>query len=96
MSHERYQLVIGNKNTSSWSLRPWLALRRFRLPFEEININLRADDKVARIVEHKDATAEEREIDEINTAIYCFRRSVLAPALRRVQPANAQGEYGND
>ena len=52
MSHERYQLVIGNKNTSSWSLRPWLALRRFRLPFEEININLRADDKVARILEH--------------------------------------------
>ena len=32
-------------------------------------------------------------IHEINTSIYCFRRSVLAPALRRVQPANSQGEY---
>ena len=32
-------------------------------------------------------------IDEVNTSIYCFRRSVLAPSLRRLSPANAQGEY---
>jgi bifunctional UDP-N-acetylglucosamine pyrophosphorylase/glucosamine-1-phosphate N-acetyltransferase len=51
------------------------------------------DDKVVRVVEQADATAEEAEIDEINTSIYCFRRSVLAPALRRVNPDNAQGEY---
>jgi bifunctional UDP-N-acetylglucosamine pyrophosphorylase/glucosamine-1-phosphate N-acetyltransferase len=50
-------------------------------------------DRVARIVEHGDATPEEREIDEVNTSIYCFRRSVLAPALRRLSPENAQGEY---
>ena len=36
-----------------------------------------------RIVEERDATAEERAITEWNTSIYCFRRSVLAPALRR-------------
>ena len=46
-----------------------------------------------RIVEQADATAEERPIDEINTSIYCFRRSLLAPALRRLSPDNAQGEY---
>jgi bifunctional UDP-N-acetylglucosamine pyrophosphorylase / glucosamine-1-phosphate N-acetyltransferase len=51
------------------------------------------DDRVARIVEQADASDEERQIDEINTAIYCFRRSVLAPALRRLSPENAQGEY---
>ncbi len=51
------------------------------------------DDRVARIVEHRDATPAQREIDEINTSIYCFRRSVLAPALRRLQPVNDQGEY---
>ncbi|CAN5447520.1 N/A [soil metagenome] len=51
------------------------------------------DDQVVRIVERADATAEELEIDEINTAVYCFRRSVLAPALRRITPENAQGEY---
>ena len=51
------------------------------------------NDRVARIVEEADATPEERAIDEVNTSIYCFRRSVLAPALRRLSPENAQGEY---
>ena len=51
------------------------------------------DGRVVRIVEHKDATPEERAVDEVNTSIYCFRRSLLAPALRRVTPDNAQGEY---
>ena len=46
-----------------------------------------------RAVEHADATPEEREIDEINPSIYCFRRGLLAPALRRLSPENAQGEY---
>ncbi len=35
-------LVIGNKNYSSWSLRPWLLLRYFDIPFEEIYIPLYA------------------------------------------------------
>jgi bifunctional UDP-N-acetylglucosamine pyrophosphorylase/glucosamine-1-phosphate N-acetyltransferase len=51
------------------------------------------DDRVMRIVEDRDADADERAITEINTSIYCFRRSVLAPALRRTSPENAQGEY---
>ncbi len=51
------------------------------------------DDAVARVVEHVDATDEERAVEEINTSIYCFRRSVLAPSLRRLSPANIQGEY---
>ena len=33
------QLYIANKNYSSWSLRPWLVLKAFHLPFEEIQIN---------------------------------------------------------
>ncbi|HEY1651233.1 MAG TPA: NTP transferase domain-containing protein [Acidimicrobiales bacterium] len=51
------------------------------------------DGDVARVVEEADATDEERAIDEVNTSIYCFRRSILAPTLRRISPANAQGEY---
>ena len=51
------------------------------------------DERVSRIVEEVDATDEEREIDEVCTSIYCFRQSVVAPALRRVRPENAQGEY---
>lgn len=34
------KLFIGNKNYSSWSLRPWLLLRMFGLPFEEERIAL--------------------------------------------------------
>ena len=51
------------------------------------------DDRIARIVEQADATSDEIDIDEINTGIFCFRRSLLAPALRLVHPDNAQGEY---
>jgi bifunctional UDP-N-acetylglucosamine pyrophosphorylase/glucosamine-1-phosphate N-acetyltransferase len=50
-------------------------------------------ERIARIVEERDADPDEREIDEIATSIYVFRRSVLAPALRRLTPENAQGEY---
>lgn len=51
------------------------------------------DGSVERIVEHSDASDEELAIDEINTSIYCFRAGVLGPALRRITPQNAQGEY---
>jgi len=47
-----YQLVIGNKNTSSWSLRPWIALRHSAIAFSEININLRDADAKAQILQH--------------------------------------------
>jgi bifunctional UDP-N-acetylglucosamine pyrophosphorylase / glucosamine-1-phosphate N-acetyltransferase len=46
-----------------------------------------------RIVEQRDATAEQRAIREINSGIYCFEASDLFQALRRVEPANEQGEY---
>ncbi|HEX2038881.1 MAG TPA: NTP transferase domain-containing protein [Acidimicrobiales bacterium] len=51
------------------------------------------NDRVASIVEEGDAGDDERLIDEVNTSIYCFRRSLLAPALRRLSPENSQGEY---
>jgi len=51
------------------------------------------DGVVVRVVEDADATDDERALTEINTSIYCFRRSVLAPSLRRLQPANEHGEY---
>ena len=37
---EPIKLVIGNKNYSSWSLRPWIVLKYFKIPFEEIFIAL--------------------------------------------------------
>ena len=52
MAAHRYRLIIGSKNWSSWSLRPWLAMRRLGVPFEEVNINLRAPDRSAQIAAH--------------------------------------------
>ncbi|CAN5160817.1 glutathione S-transferase family protein [soil metagenome] len=49
------QLVIGNKNYSSWSLRPWIAMTIAELPFEEIVIQLDAPETKARIAEHSRA-----------------------------------------
>jgi bifunctional UDP-N-acetylglucosamine pyrophosphorylase / glucosamine-1-phosphate N-acetyltransferase len=51
------------------------------------------DDRVVAIVEADVADADELGIHEINTSIYCFRRSVVAAALRRLSPDNARGEY---
>lgn len=51
------------------------------------------DDRVERVVEQADADDAERAITEVNTSIYCFRAGVLGPALRRITPENAQGEY---
>jgi bifunctional UDP-N-acetylglucosamine pyrophosphorylase/glucosamine-1-phosphate N-acetyltransferase len=48
---------------------------------------------VDRIVEQGDANEAELAITEVNSSIYCFRRGLLAPALRRLDPENVQGEY---
>jgi glutathione S-transferase len=39
------KLVIGNKNYSSWSMRPWLAMRASNIAFDEVLIPLYSDDK---------------------------------------------------
>lgn len=46
-----------------------------------------------RIVEQKDASDAELQIDEINSGIYCFDTRKLFAALTKVQNHNAQGEY---
>ncbi|HZH99148.1 MAG TPA: bifunctional UDP-N-acetylglucosamine diphosphorylase/glucosamine-1-phosphate N-acetyltransferase GlmU [Fimbriimonadaceae bacterium] len=48
---------------------------------------------VSKIVEHKDATAEEREVREINTGIFCFGVRLLLDLLPKLGNQNAQGEY---
>ena len=52
MATERYRLVIGNKNWSSWSLRPGLAMKRLDVPFEEINIRLRRPDSKEQLLKY--------------------------------------------
>ena len=46
-----------------------------------------------QIVEQKDASDEQRLIDEINSGIYCFDTRKLFTALSRIDNDNAQGEY---
>src|SRR5215208_7473084 len=45
ISPQMLRLVIGNKNYSSWSMRPWLALRANEIPFEEVFVPLYTDNK---------------------------------------------------
>jgi bifunctional UDP-N-acetylglucosamine pyrophosphorylase/glucosamine-1-phosphate N-acetyltransferase len=46
-----------------------------------------------RIVEEKDATADERKVREINTGIYCIDAAFLRKGLTEIGRENAQGEY---
>lgn len=48
-------LVIGNKNYSSWSLRPWLFLKVNGIPFEEVRIPLYRQDSTDRILTYSSA-----------------------------------------
>jgi bifunctional UDP-N-acetylglucosamine pyrophosphorylase/glucosamine-1-phosphate N-acetyltransferase len=54
---------------------------------------LRRGGRISEIVEEKDATPEQREVDEINSGTYLFRADLLRSAVRRIRPENAQKEY---
>lgn len=45
-------LIIGNKLYSSWSMRPWLVLKAFGIPFEEVIIPLRQPDSRTRVLKY--------------------------------------------
>ena len=48
-------LVIGNKNYSSWSMRPWVALSAFGIPFNEVRVLLDESDTAERIADYSGA-----------------------------------------
>ena len=51
-----------------------------------------ADGSLSEIVEHRDASAEQRAVREVNSSIYVFRADRLWAVLDRLSPHNAQGE----
>lgn len=53
----------------------------------------REDGSFERIVEHKDASEEERMVNETNLGVYCFDRGALDGDLARLDNNNVQGEY---
>ncbi len=54
---------------------------------------VRAGERIARIVEDRDATPAEQQIREINSGIYAFALAGLFETVRRIAPDNAQREY---
>jgi len=46
------KLVVGDRNFSSWSLRPWLAAKQVGLPFEEVRVALRQGSAKAELLKH--------------------------------------------
>src|SRR5699024_1534311 len=48
---------------------------------------------VSKIIEDKDATEKEKEINEINSGIYCFNGKLLKEALGEIDNDNTQGEF---
>jgi glutathione S-transferase len=49
------KLLIGNKNYSTWSLRPWFLLRHAGIPFEEELLDFNAEDFKARVTRYSPA-----------------------------------------
>jgi bifunctional UDP-N-acetylglucosamine pyrophosphorylase/glucosamine-1-phosphate N-acetyltransferase len=54
---------------------------------------LRDGETVVAIIEHGDASPEERAVNEVNTSVYAFERKQLDTALAGLGTENAQGEY---
>ncbi|MBV8664900.1 MAG: glutathione S-transferase family protein [Burkholderiaceae bacterium] len=46
------KLVIGNKNYSTWSMRAWVAMTAFNIPFEEVNISLKQPETSSQILQY--------------------------------------------
>ncbi|MBI2308262.1 MAG: glutathione S-transferase family protein [Rhodocyclales bacterium] len=85
------QLVIGDKNLSSWSLRPWLALSVAGLDFAEINIRLDRPETKREILRHSPSGKVPCLIDG-KTVVWdslaiCEYAAELAPALWPADPA---------
>ncbi len=52
---DKFTLIIGNKNYSSWSLRPWILMKQAKIPFEEILIPLFQDAHKEKILKYSPA-----------------------------------------
>ncbi|MFZ1642094.1 MAG: glutathione S-transferase family protein [Candidatus Contendobacter sp.] len=87
----RPQLVIGNKNYSSWSLRPWLAARHAGIEFDEIRVSLFTPEGTAQIQQYspsgKVPVWREGEFMVWDSLAICEYLAERAPALWPVDSA---------
>ena len=49
--------------------------------------------KIVRIVEEKDASSSQKQIDEVNSSIYCFKKQMLVDNIGKIGRKNSQGEH---
>lgn len=84
------QLVAAHRRAGAAAT---LATARIADPAGYGRIVRDAAGRFDRIVEDKDATAEQKRINEINPSYYCFDARQLLASLRRLTNANASGEY---
>jgi len=94
---DRFPAEAMNRFPPNVSYTPWHLVEHLRRTQRDILDYIRDGDyeEMTWPDEYwpaRDATADEAAIDEVNTGIFCFRRSLLSPALRRINPDNAQGE----
>ena len=52
MEADRFTLIIGDKNSSSWSMRPWLLMHHAGIEFDEINVKLHQRERRKNILVH--------------------------------------------
>ncbi len=87
----RSVLVIGNKNYSSWSLRPWLVLMHIGIDFEEIRIPLFAPGYKEKILQHSPAGKvpiyKEGDVVVWDSLAICEYLAEKEPSLRPRAPA---------
>ncbi|MHB1088675.1 MAG: bifunctional UDP-N-acetylglucosamine diphosphorylase/glucosamine-1-phosphate N-acetyltransferase GlmU [Acidimicrobiales bacterium] len=91
LRHETVQQLLTHHRESQAALTVLGA--RVEDPFGYGRLVYAKDGTLARIVEERDATSDERDITEINTSIMVVRESLLGPALRMINRQNSQNEY---
>ncbi len=86
--HERETCVLSLLTSVVEDFDEW------RKPFYDFGRVIRDQNgDITAITELKDATPEEREIREVNPALYCFRAEWLWPNLKKIGNTNAKHEY---
>lgn len=86
-----HQLIEEHKTTGSSAT---VLSAKMENPFGYGRIVRSNDDgSLLRIVEEKDASVEEKQIQEVNTGTYCFNTPELFSALKQIKNENSQNEY---
>jgi UDP-N-acetylglucosamine diphosphorylase/glucosamine-1-phosphate N-acetyltransferase len=91
LKFETVRQLIDEHNTNNYDAT--LLTTVFENPFGYGRIIRNSSGNFEKIIEHKDASEDEKLIKEINPAIYMVKANVLYDALSRISPENSQKEY---